>query len=329
MELADLQAFVAIAERGGFRAAADFLRVAQPALTRRVRRLEDELAVKLLERGPWGVRLTERGRQFLQGARRVLEAAEDVRRVGRGGLRHTIRLGAAATAAGSFLARFLATWIRAHPEVRLMMLEDGARNMRLRLAHRECDLGIVAAPIPLTFEHRFVTTVRVQALLPPGHPLAGSAEPLQVEALHGERVLVNGEGFLSTDLLRSACRLAGVGPEVVYQCSVGQTLAALAEAGLGIAIMGDSVDLRGFDLPRRYICDREGRVLSFDLHIAWLRDRDLPPVERQFVDNLVEYVQATRPPGAAGGAAPPPSAPVSQGSPGGQQRLDQAPCLPQ
>lgn len=291
MELADLQAFVAIAERGGFRAAADYLRVAQPSLTRRVRRLEAELGERLLERGPWGVRMTEAGRQFLQGARRVLEAVEETRRVGRGGLRHTIRLGAAATAAGSFLARFLATWIPAHPEVRLMMLEDGARNMRVRLANRECDLGIVAAPIPPAFEHRFVTTVRVQALLPRTHPLAASTEPLLVEALHRQRVLVNGDGFLSTDLLRSACRLAGVEPEVVYHCSIGQTLAALAEAGLGIAIMGDSVDLRGFDLPRRYVCDQEGRVLAFDLHVAWLREREQPAVERQFVDDLVAYVQ--------------------------------------
>jgi LysR family hydrogen peroxide-inducible transcriptional activator len=59
--------------------------------------------------------------------------------------------------------------------------------------------------------------------------------------------------------------------QVVYECSVGQTLAALAEAGLGIAIFGDSVDLRGFDQVRRPIAGTDGRALSFDLHAAWLR----------------------------------------------------------
>jgi DNA-binding transcriptional LysR family regulator len=288
VEFDDIRAFIAIVERGGFRAAADAIRVAQPSLSRRVTRLEATLGLQLLERGPRGANLTPQGAVFLQGARRLLSTMEEVRSSTTGRWSGVIRLGCAATAAGSFLARFLATWIPTHPEVYLMMIEDGARALRRRLENRECDLAIVASPLSATLEHHLVQRVTVQALLPPGHKLAAGAGLLSVEELDQERVLVNGDQFLSTELLMAACRVAGVQPKVVYECSVGQTLAALAEAGLGIAIMGDTLDLRGFQLPRRFICDRNGEPLTFDLHIAWMKERQLHPLAYALADELTK-----------------------------------------
>ncbi len=56
---------------------------------------------------------------------------------------------------------------------------------------------------------------------------------------------------------------------MVYESSSGQTLAALAEAGMGIAVFGSSVDIRGSSLESRAIIDRKGEQLGFDLYIAW------------------------------------------------------------
>lgn len=290
MEIQDLRCFVAVVEHGGFRAAAEALHIAQSALSRRISRLEQRLGHQLLERSRRGVQLTPHGEMLLEGARRVLASLDDI--AGRvADYRGTIlRLGCAGTAAGSFLAKFLAQWIPRHPHVRLMMIEDGARALRDRLVRRECDLAIVASPIPPEFQHRLVKKVSLQALFPPGHRLAKSPEPLNVRELHRQRVLLNAPTFLSHALLMAACRVAHVEPIVVYESSVGQTLAALAEAGLGIAVVGDSVDLRGFDLQRRFICDDQGRVLHFHLHVAWLRDRILPPAALDFVDDLTKYM---------------------------------------
>ena len=282
----DYRAFVAIVDCGSYNAAAAALETSQPALTRRIQRLEAIVGFALLERGPWGIRLTDRGEVFYKGARRILATIEDVSAETSRSWGRTIRLGAAATAAGSFLAQRLAVWIPKHPEIHLVMIEDGARNMRARLENRECDIGVVAAPIPPHFESRFITRVMVQAIFPHSHPLAAPTGPIHVQEFNQERVLLNGEGFLSADLFRSACRLAQVEPETVYECSVGQTLAALAEGGMGIAVIGDSVDLRGFDLPKRYLCDSKGERLFFDLHIAWLGHRQLPPTVVHLIDHL-------------------------------------------
>lgn len=285
MDTDHLRGFVEIVRRDGFNAAADAMGIAQPSLSRRIKRLEEELGMQLLERGPWGFRLTPPGEVLYEGAERILSMLDAVR-IEATGAGETIRLGAAATAAGSFLARSLARWLPEHPDVHLVMIEDGARKMVQRLENRECDVGIVSAPVPAHFRSRFVTRVSVQALLPPAHPLAGSPAPLPVADLHRERVLVNGGAFLSTELFLSACRGAGVEPEPVYECSVGQTLAALAEGGMGIAIIGDSVDLRGFSLPTRPVSDGRGLPLAFDLHLAWLAERRLTPRCMQFVEHL-------------------------------------------
>jgi len=291
MDVPELRAFLAVVDEGGFRAASRALYVSQPAVTRMVARVESELRGPVLTRGPGGVKLTPHGEQLVPMARRLIALLDQVRNTSHMRGMATLRLGTAATAAGSFLARFLSEWIPAHPELRIQMLHDGAARLRARLEDDECDAAIVAAPVPDAFDHLPITTVRVQAFLPPGHPLAGSHEPLSVHDLHGQRLLVNGRPFLSTELLFSACRLAGSEPEIVYECGVGQTLAALAEAGLGIAVLGDSVDLRGFDLPRRYVHDGTGSVLAFELHIAWRRSSQFPPIVTQFFRELSLHVR--------------------------------------
>lgn len=289
MHIDDLRLLLAIAQRGSYRAAAEATGVAQPFMTRRIHRLERELGQVLLLRGPGGSTLTEDGLRVAARARVLIDLADDMAAPSGERARTKIRLGAAATAAGSFLASFLATWIPAHPDVELTMLEDGAQNLRARLLRHECDLAVVSLPVPPAMEHRLVTRVTVHALIPPDHVLAEATGTLSIRELHGQRVLLNGDRFISTNLVRAAAAMANCDLDVVYECSVGQTLAALAEGGLGIAVVGDSVDLRGFDLPRRPVTDHHGQPLTFELHVAWLHDRSLPAAARQFAVALAEH----------------------------------------
>lgn len=286
MNVDDLRLFLAIVEHGTFRAAADATGVAQPFITRRIRRLETALGVPLFDRGPSGTALTASGLETIAEARHLVEIADRLERLSGERQRVQLSLGAAATAAGSFLATFLATWIPAHPHVELTLLEDGALNLRDRLMRHECDLAVVSRPIEGMMHSRLLTRVSVLALIPPSHQLAASDAPLNVRDLHQQRVLLNGGRFISTNLVRAAAALASCELEVVYECSVGQTLAALAEGGLGIAIVGDSVDLRGFQLPRRPIVDQHGTPLTFELHVAWLRERRLVPEGYDFAEAL-------------------------------------------
>lgn len=287
MDLDDIRVFMAVVEAGGFRSAAKALFTSQPSVSRAVGRLEAQLGVSLFERGRAGTQLTRHGEALRSGAPGILARVERVRAETVGREPATLRLGAAPAAAGSFLARFLSTWIPQHPELRIVMLHGGAAELRTRLENDECDAAIVSMPVPRTFIHHKLTTVSLVACIPPAHRFAASTEPLSVTELDGEPVLVNGRAFLSTQLLEAACQVVGAAPDTVYQCEVDHTLAALALAGLGIAVIGDNVDLHGLELPRRMLHNGDGNPLSFDLHIAWRRDEELPPAAKEFLEGLV------------------------------------------
>lgn len=288
LDLATLEAFIAIAEAGSFRAAAAMLYTSQSSLSRVIARLEQDLGVTLFERSPSGVVLSVPGQRLLVGARRLLQAASDVLDSISNDQATTLRLGASATAAGSFLAEFLSHWIPRNKNVALEILEGGAASLGSQLSRRDCDVAIVATPAPTSCESIPLTTCTVMAIFPPDHPLANESGPLSITALKDESLLANGRDFLSTRVLLAACREAVISPSIIYQSRVGQTLAALVEAGLGVAVLSDNVDLRGFQLPRRVLVDIGGRPLSFDLSVAWW-DRAKASPARRFAHDLAEF----------------------------------------
>jgi DNA-binding transcriptional LysR family regulator len=294
VDLRDLDAFTAVVEHGGFRAAADALDVSQPAVSRRIRRLEEALGVPLLERGPWGLRLTGHGEALRRGATRLRGVVDEVTAETVGTWDRTLVVGAAATVAGSHLAPFLSSWILAHPEVRVTMIEDGAVRLRQRLLDGECDVALLAAPVPGVCQALPITTIAVEAVLPMEHPLAGTSDRIPVTALRGERLLLNGPSFLSAELFLAAARAAGITMPVVYESAVGQTLAALAEAGLGVAVLADNVDLRGLGVRRRPLVAADGRPLAFDLAVAWIRGRPGDDVVVEFAGDLSGYTAGLR-----------------------------------
>lgn len=295
VRLDDIRAFVAVVEHGGYRAAAEALFMSQPSLSRRVKRLEESLGVRLLDRGPWGLEVTRHGAAMLRGSRRLFIVADEVRSAAIGAWDETLRLGAASTAAGSYLADFLASWIKQNPEKRVSTVDDGAIRLQNRLSEGECDVAILLGPVPEEFDSLPIRRAQVSAMISPDHSLAQpEGRPLSILDLEGERVLLEGRASASTDLALSACRIAGVSVQVAYECEIWWTLASFAEKGLGIAIVGDNLDTKGMNVCVRPLSGQDGLPLIFDLCIAWSRRRQLAPVAADFAQQLSEYTKPLR-----------------------------------
>jgi DNA-binding transcriptional LysR family regulator len=195
MELRHLRYFIAIAEERSFTAAAERLWVAQPGLSTQIRRLEAELGVRLFERHPRGIDLTQAGELFLGRARVAVSAADVALATGRdleAGVIGSLRLGLAAGARWSAGSELLLRFGRERPGVELTVVEahGGAlwRDLRAgRLNALVAPTGHGSADLR-TLELGCEDWV---VLVGTGHPLTGIG-PVNAEDLQGERVAATG-----------------------------------------------------------------------------------------------------------------------------------------
>ena len=150
MDLRQLRYFVAVAERGGFGAAASALNVAQSALSRHIRVLEEELGGALLVRGARGVSVTESGKVLLDRGRWLFGAIDDIKSEVRTENREpsgTVRLGAPSSLADILYAPLARLFAAALPaRVQFELSEGLTEEMTDRLLRGEVDVALVSAP---------------------------------------------------------------------------------------------------------------------------------------------------------------------------------------
>ncbi|MFD6432589.1 LysR family transcriptional regulator [Streptomyces venezuelae] len=168
-----LRYFVAVAEEGSLTGAADRLFVSQPALTKQIRRLEDDLGVRLFNRSRSGMALTEAGREL---ASRVPALLDDWDRAVRatGLAARVLRLGFLDAGAVAAVPEAIAAFRRSRPEWRVELRQFDWSDPSAGLARGEADAAVVRLPLPgqerLLVRELFVEERGV--LLPVGHPLA-------------------------------------------------------------------------------------------------------------------------------------------------------------
>jgi LysR family transcriptional regulator, nitrogen assimilation regulatory protein len=175
LDLRQLRYFVAVAERGGFGAAASALNVAQSALSRHVRLLEHELGGALFERGPRGVAVTESGKVLLARGRWLLGAFDDVKAEVLTENREpggTVRLGAPSSLADILYAPLAQLFAERFPRVQLELSDGLTEEMTDRLLRAEIDLAILTGPQPNDhLDYDVLVVEQVFLIGPPGDGL--------------------------------------------------------------------------------------------------------------------------------------------------------------
>jgi DNA-binding transcriptional LysR family regulator len=202
IELRHLRYFLTVSEELHFRRAADRLHIAQPPLSQAIRRLEEELGVRLFDRTSRAVSLTEAGRVFRENARRVLAdldaAVSDTRRAAGAGF--AVRIGCTPFLPVRHLLAFLEALQAAEPAARAQVKHAISVDQIRRLQRGELDLGIfpaVGRPKRLEMEPLFPPEQLV-AFLRPDHPLA--AEPVLTPDLLADETLVTFDRVLNPPL---------------------------------------------------------------------------------------------------------------------------------
>lgn len=237
-DLQQLQAFVAVAERSSFRAAADQIHLSAPALSRRIDKLETILGARLFNRTTRDVELTPLGRVFLERARSALDDLESAM-LGIADIaasRHgRVTVACVPSAALYFLPSVLGSFSPRYPGIRVRVVDETMSQVLQSVLSGESDFGIgfMSTLMPdILFEpiHNdpFVLAMRRE------HPLA-TRKTLAWSDIGAEKLMAVARSSGNRQLIDDALTKAGLNPAVAFEVSHIATLLGMVEAGLGLA----------------------------------------------------------------------------------------------
>src|SRR5205085_4809781 len=296
MESRRLRTFVAVAELGSVSKAAVRLRIGQPALSRQIGDLQQELGLRLFDHVGRGLILTAEGEQLLADCRRVLTDLDAVREraeVLRRGDRGVLKVAAPPHTIESVLSRFLPRYAERFPNVHVELSEALGHEQTALLERGEVHVGIRLDQGDPRFESR---------VLPPAEALAAAAPSLElghgglidIGRLAAYPLLLLDTGYSVRRLFDAACRLADVHPNVLLESRAPHTLLALAEVGQGVAIIPSLQRTDRYNLRIVRVTHRR-KPIQERVAIQWDRRRQLPPYAMTFCETLAEYMQTVLP----------------------------------
>ena len=282
MEFRHLRYFQAVAEELSFSKAAHRLHVAQPALSRTVKELEERLGVELLARTRRSVALTPAGSMLLHETGLLLQRLDEaVRRVKRtaAGEEGELRLGYIGPPTQAFLGRIVKEFRRRYPRVSVVLEERTPERVWEMVARGRLAVGLtrpVLAHRALGLHTLLLRKERLCAAIPTGHRLA-KASIVRWRELAEEPlvILARREGVGLHDAILAACRRARFTPKLAHTPSLISTVLSYVEAGAGVGVIPDSVCSLGAGsaLSSRPLSPAH----TVDLVMVWSEQEDSPP----------------------------------------------------
>jgi DNA-binding transcriptional LysR family regulator len=293
VELRQLRYFIAVAEERHFTRAARGLRIAQPAVSKQIRLLEEELGTPLFHRLRGDLTLSTAGEAFLPWARQAVAdlatAVDEARETG--GLRRgRISVGATPSITTAIIPQALGRFHQAYPGIDLKLHEAGSRDLVRELEQGGLDLALVILPVT----HRALETVPVLTeelvlAVASGHPLA-KRKRVALADLEGVPLVMFREGYDLRATTLAACVAAGIQPTFAVEGGEMDGVLRLTEAGLGVAIVPSMVVVKGGPLRAVRISPALTRTVAF----AYRRDRRVSRAARELMSMISSLVRSRR-----------------------------------
>ena len=241
MELRQLRYFIAVAETGNISRAAKKIFLTQPALSRQIKALEEQLNQRLLERDAHSIRLTPAGEVLLTEARQLLEHAEKVQeRVRNAGQGLCLRIGYAPSLAAGMLSAAIQNFTQTHISAHVELSDLSTAEMLAGLEASKLDVALcIGLPCPSReLSWISLTAVQWRLALSRNHPLARRSmlPPAEVAA---ERLLI----YCRRDypeywqIISGWLGEHGLEPKVEAEYRGAEELMAAVESGLGVALV--------------------------------------------------------------------------------------------
>jgi len=294
MDLRRLRTFVAVADNGSVSNAAKVLRITQPALSRQIRDLQEELGLRLFDRIGRQLVLTSEGEQLLVDCRGLLGHASALRdrahSLGRGDA-GVLKVAASPVQIEAVLSPFLRQYAQRYPDVQVKVIEAVGPEAMALLERGEIHLGIVLQrirPDDRRFGNYPVPPVELLAAVHPSYWRERWNE-IEIRRLVSYPLLLLDTGFVARKRFDAVCSLARVEPTILIESRAPSNLLALAEARHGVAVIPSAVLTHRYELRVARIT-YERKPLREPLSVVWDRRRVLPRYAQAFAELLATHM---------------------------------------
>ncbi len=300
MDLRHLKTFVTVAELGTVSKAALRLHIAQPALSRQISELEEELGVMLFDRVGRRLVLSSTGEQLLGDCQALLEHARDIGERAqslRRGDTGVLRVAASPHLLEGLFPDFLLRYAQRYPGVQVKLIDTVGPDMLSMLERGEIDLAQCLIDTHQPEDPRFrshpLQSTEMLAACHPGLQL-GKGGTIEIDHLAPHPLLQISADFVMRRMFDAACRLAGFTPNILLESRAPHALLAMAEAGHGVAIIPSALRTNYYQL-RIVRVTYHGKPISHPLAILSNKRRPLPPYAAAFCEMLAGYVEEVFP----------------------------------
>lgn len=288
MDLRQLNFLLAVAEAGGFTRAAERLNIAQSALSIAIRKLEEELEVKLFVRRDRKVSLTAEGESLVLNAKEIFRGVDKARQEIadlRGLLRGEVRVGLTPMLSSFFFPKIITAFKRRYPSLQISIEGDSAWNIQRKIEAGDIDMGIINGRVPEGLDSHHMLREEVVACVHRFHHLAGKKK-CPIRELLAEPLVQFKKGYYLRETIDAIAAREGIVPLVMAESNLFTLVRSLVKEELGVAFLLKMAVSKDPDVAT-ISCEPP---LFLDLAIAWKKDVPLSPANRAFVNFLIQEV---------------------------------------
>lgn len=288
MDLRQLNFFLEVVDAGGFTKAAEKINIAQSAISIAIKKLEEELEVKLFVRRDRRISLTAEGESLALNAkeifRGVAKARQEISDL-RGLLRGEVRVGLTPMLSSFFFPKLISEFKRQYPALQISIDGDSAWNIQRKIESGDIDMGIITGKAPAGLDSHHILREEAVACVHRFHPLAGSKK-CPIRDLLTEPLVHFKKGYYLREIIDELAAREGIVPIVMAESNLFSLVRSLVKEELGLAFLLKIAVAKDPDIAT-ISCDPP---IFLDLAIAWKKDSPLSPANRAFVNFLIQEV---------------------------------------
>ena len=288
MDIRQLRYFLAIAEEEQITSAAKRLHIAQPPLSQQLKSLENELGVKLVERGSRKIQLTDAGQILRNRAEQILELTEATARELKDfseGLQGTLSIGAVSSSGAALLPKRIHSFNRKCPGINFEIWEGNTYRILEILNSGVIEIGIVRTPFNIeNFESIPLPIEPMVAAISGNHFLGEHQSQICLTDLKDKPLIIYRR---FEKIIIQACEKAGFEPKIFCKTDDARTTLLWADSGMGIAIV-PKVALELIRSPNLKYKEIKESSLETQIVAIWMKNRYLSTAARHFLETFKE-----------------------------------------